>query len=413
LKILLVSNHYYDRGGDCTYLFALKKLLEEKGHKVIIFSMHHPHNFNSEYSKYFVSYINYAAEVKKNSLYSGLKVLHRSLYSLEARRKIERLLNEEDIDIVHIQSLHHHLTHSILFPIKKHKIPIVWTLHDYALVCPNTLFLCQGEVCERCKKNKYYWAIIRRCKKGSLGASMVAMIETIIHRIMNIRNLVDLFITPSEFMKNKLIGYGFDNDKIVCVNNFIDFVFNEQSEDKDGYYLYIGRLSGEKGIKTLIDAAVKSGSGKLKIVGDGELKDEIVSYVKAKGGDDIIEFLGHKDHDTVMDLLSKCLFMVMPSECYENFPYAVLEAFSCGKPVVGSRIGGIPELVKDNETGVTFEAGNSEDLSTKIKYLLSHPDELKRMGKNSRSFIKQHMSKEKHYSKLMEIYEHVIKNSNS
>ncbi|MBI5056314.1 MAG: glycosyltransferase family 4 protein [Nitrospirae bacterium] len=411
MKILHISNFYYDRGGDCTHLFSMMDLLGKKGHKNIAFSMRHPQNFDSEYSKYFISYINYVDELKNKNLLAGARVLYRSIYSLEAKKNIEKLINEEKPDIAHIQSLHHYITHSILYPLKKNNIPVVWTLHDFAFICPNTNFTCSGKVCEKCKISKLYWPIITRCKKNSLGASTVAALETLVHRIMKVSDMVDVFITPSEFLRNKLIEYGFDQNRIKCLNNFMDFSTDSKEEGSDDYYAYIGRLVEGKGIKLLIDAAIKSNAGILKIVGDGPLKGDLMSYVQQRKAGSRILFLGHKSHDEVMRFLKRSRFMVLPSEWYENFPYSVIEAFACGKAVIGARLGGIPELVRDNVTGLTFEPGNSDDLRAKIEYLISNPDKAAQMGANARQFVEQELSSEKHYQKLMEIYDCLINKS--
>ncbi len=412
MKILLVNNFYYNRGGDCTYLFSLKKVLEKKGHKVIILSMHHPLNFESEYSKYFVGYINYVEEIEKKNLFSGAKVLSRTVYSLEAKKNLERLIEKERPDIAHLQNIHHHITPSIFYPLKKHNIPIVWTLHDYTIICPNTSFFSQGKICEKCKKARYLWPPIIRCKKSSFLASTVAVIENAMHRLMRVYDLVDVFIAPSKFLKNKFIEYGFEENKILCLNYPIDIDQGDNNIVPGNYYLYVGRISEEKGIKTLIDAAVKASergnTEKLKIVGDGSLKEAMVSYADSKDKGKIIEFLGHKSRDEVIELIKSSRFVVVPSEWYENFPFSILEAFACEKPVIGSRIGGIPELVKDNETGLTFEMGDSDDLSSKIEYLGNHVDKAIEMGKNAGVFVKQELNAETHYQKLMEIYKKVI-----
>ncbi len=269
MKILLVNNFYYNRGGDCTYLFSLKSLLEKKGHKVIIFSMHHPENFESEYSKYFVSHINYAEMVKNKSLSSGIRVLFRSIYSIEAKRKLETLIEEERPDIAHLNNIRQHVTTSILTTLKKSRIPVVWTLHDYQIICPNISFLAKGEICERCKKRKYYWPIIVRCKKESFLASTMAAMEHSAQMIMKMYDSVDVFISPSNFLKNKLIEYGLDKDRIMCLNNFNDLDESTATGGAGDYYIYVGRLERVKGVKTLIDAALKLKTGRLKIVGDG------------------------------------------------------------------------------------------------------------------------------------------------
>jgi glycosyltransferase involved in cell wall biosynthesis len=406
MKILLVNNFFYNRGGDCTYMFSLKKLLEEKGHKVMVFSMDHPRNFHSEYSDYFVSYINYDEEVKNVNLSSGINVLKRTVYSREAKKKIEGLLKHDKPDIVHLQNIHHHITPSVFYPIKKYKIPLVWTLHDYTVICPNTSFLSHGRVCEKCKKRKYYWSPIVKCKKNSLVASTMAAIETTLHRIMGVNKLVDAFITPSEFLRNKLIEYGFNKERIVCVNNFSNVDLMNKRNNPGDYYLYVGRITEEKGIKTLIDAAIAASIGRLKIVGEGPLKESMISYVDVNNGRNI-EFLGQKSHDEVMELIRGSTFVVVPSEWYENYPFAVLEAFSCGKPVIGSRIGGIPELIKDTERGLIFETGDSTDLIATIKYLLNNPDIIAEMGRNAEEYLRQELNGERHYKEIIRIYKKV------
>jgi glycosyltransferase involved in cell wall biosynthesis len=408
MKILLVNNFYYNRGGDCTYLFSLKNLLERKGHKVIVFSMHHPQNFDSEYSEYFVSYINYADMAKSKSLSSGLKVLFRSIYSLEAKRKMEALIEKERPDIAHLNNIRQHVTTSILPVLKKNRIPIVWTLHDYQLICPNISFLSGGKICERCKKRKYFWPMLVRCKKGSFLASIMAAVEHSVQMFSGVYNIVDFFITPSEFLRSKLVEYGVKADKIICLNNFIDSGQCNENVTEGAYCLYVGRLDREKGVRTLIDAAMQLKTVSLKIVGDGSLGEELESYVDSENRNGKIEFLGHRSHEDVMALIRNCMFLVLPSEWYENFPYAILEAFACGKPVIGSRTGGIPELVRDNETGLTFEMGNSDDLSSKMKYLMNNQSAALKMGRNARTYMEQELGPEKHYKKLMGIYKKTV-----
>lgn len=412
MKILLINNFYYYRGGDCTYLFSLKKLLEEKGHKVIIFSMNHPQNFYSEYSPYFVSYINYAEEIKNKSIYSGIKVLFRSIYCAEARRNIEKLIIDTKPDLVHLNNIRHHITPSILRPLKNHNIPVVWTLHDYQLICPNISFIAGGRICEKCKKRKYFWSIFTRCKKNSFLASAMATIEHTVQIITKAYDSVDVFICPSVFLKNKFIKYDFQSEKLILLNHFINVDCDCEDAPLGDYLLYVGRLSEEKGVKTLIDAVINIESCKLKIVGDGPLKEDLILYVKSKNADNNIEFLGYKNHTDVTKLLKKCKFLIVPSEWYEVTGLVILEAYACGKPVIGSRIGGIPEFIRDNETGLTFEPQNSYDLSSKIDFLMKNPDKIKKMGKAALSFTKQNLSSEKHYEKLMEIYKNTIaKNS--
>ena len=427
MKILLVNNFYYNRGGDCTYLFALKTILKEHQNQVSIFSMNHPQNFQTDFSKYFVSYINYEEEVKSKTISSGFKVAKRTIYSTEAKRKIEELIRNERPDVAHIQNIHHHITPSIFKCLKDHNIPIIWTLHDYTVICPNTSFLADGEICEKCKKKKYFWPSIVKCKKKSFAASTMAALEASVHAMMKFYDYVDFFIAPSEFMRDKLQEYGIRPEKIVHLNNFtcfadIDIDIENKSEEK--YFMYLGRLADEKGIRTLIDASIKafadpeSSNGiinnyKLKIIGDGPIKRREMSYVKSKGAGNIIQFLGHKSHDEAMQLLKGSEFLIIPSEWYENFPYAVLEAFSMRKPVIASRIGGITELVKNWKTGLLFEPGNSDMLSMKINFLLKHPEKSRDLGTNAKAFMAGDINPENHYLKLMEVYNRAISMKNS
>ena len=425
MNILLINNFYYNRGGDCTYLFSLKDILQENGHEISILSMHHPLSFKSEFSKYFVSYINYEEEIKSTTLLSGLKVFKRTIYSREAKSRIEELIKDQKPDIAHIQNIHHHITPSIFSVLKKHHIPIIWTLHDYTIICPNTSFLCRGAICERCKKRKYFWPILMRCKKYSLLASTMAAIEATIHRTMKLYRHVDFYIAPSKFLQNKFIEYGFNKEKILNLNNFNCSVdcYAESIKEKDvkeNYFMYLGRLSEEKGVMTLIDASIKifskerasngeENNYKLKIVGDGPLKDTMESYIISRGVEDRIELVGHKTHNEAIAMLKYCKFLVLPSKTYENFPYSILEAFAMGKPVIGSRIGGIPELVKNWDTGLLFDPGSHEMLALKINFLIKHPEKAEAMGQNAKEYITGDISARNHYLRLMEIYSRAIK----
>ncbi len=408
---MLVNNYYYYRGGDCTYLFSLKKILEEKGHKVSIFTMHHPQNHDSDYSDFFVSYINYEEEIKKVNVASGIKVLKRTIYSKEAKRKIAELIKAEKPDIAHIQNVHHHITPSIFYALKKHNIPIIWTLHDYTMLCPNTSFLSHGEICEKCKKSRYFWSSIQRCKKNSFSASTMAALESTIHRMMNLRNMVDVFIAPSIFLRQKFLEYGFRKNKVKHLDLFTDIVPLEKVEESDDYYMYVGRISEEKGIYTLIDVALEVGLSKLKIVGSGPLLNQVTEYAASRDKNNIIEFMGYKNRDDLIELYKRCKFIVVPSEWYETSGLIIFEAFSCGRPVIGSRIGGIPELIKDTERGLVFESRDEKDLAAAIKYMLNNPDLVEEMGSNAKDFVKQEMGPEEHYKKLMKIYKGVLQNA--
>ena len=233
------------------------------------------------------------------------------------------------------------------------------------------------------------------------------------HKILRIYDLVDVFISPSRFLKDKLQAMGFKG-RIEVLSNFInpaDFVPKYEAVEQS--ICYVGRLSKEKGVATLIEA-VKGLDVTLKIIGDGPLREnlELGSWSSEEKSSNSelqtnIQFLGYKTGDELKDKIKKSMFLVIPSENYENNPRSVIEAFALGKPVVGARIGGIPELIKDHETGLTFEPGNVEDLREKIDYMVNHPDKVIEMGRNARRFVEKELNAEKHYERLMEVYQSV------
>jgi glycosyltransferase involved in cell wall biosynthesis len=389
-------------------MFALKKLLESKGHEVMIFSMHHPKNYRSDYEKYFVSYIDYAEEIKNKTISTAIKVLRRSVFSIEAKKKIRLLIEERRPDIVHLQNIHHHITPSILYEIKKYNIPIVWTLHDYTIICPNTSFLAGGSICEKCKKHKYYWPLITRCKKNSFSASAMAAIETICHRIMRVYDMVDIFVSPSIFLRDKFIEYGFSKEKIVHVDHFIDYPLVNEVVAPQNYYLYVGRLSEEKGVKSLIKAAIRIDKSKLKVAGGGPLYEDLLKYVKDIDKANRIEFLGHKSRMELLELYKHCKFLVVPSEWYENSGLIIFEAFACGKPVIGANIGGIPELVRNKERGIIYPTGDVDELYKAISWMLDNPEMVSAMGKNALHFLNNSLTPEIHYNKIVDIYNKLL-----
>jgi len=405
MKIMQVNSFYYNRGGDCTHMFATGKMLEKYGHTVVYFSMQHPLNFASPYSKYWPTHIDYKEALRVKNLLTISRVLLRTVYSFEAKKRIAAMLDAEKPDVVHLHNILHHITPSILGEIRKKRIPIVWTLHDYTIICPNTFFLSDrnGVICEACKSGRFYMAPIKRCKKNSLGASLVAMTENYIHRILCIYRYVDLFLSPSEFLRKKFEEHGMGN-RIITLNNFIDINAVMPTYSHKNYAIYAGRLTNIKGVGTLIKVAASISGLKIKIVGDGELKGVLS---RQAGGN--VEFLGLKSKAAVQELIAGAMFVFVPSECYENFPYAVLEPMAQGKSVIGARIGGIPELIEDGVTGILFKSGDYEDLREKTLYMLRNKDAMVKMGEQARKCVEEHFSEKNHYEQLIGHYQRLIK----
>jgi glycosyltransferase involved in cell wall biosynthesis len=404
MKILLGNKFFYLKGGSEYIFFDTAEYLKAKGHKVIFFSMEHPKNIFSSSPRYFISNVDYESGGFGSRIKNSLDVL----YSFEAKRKIIDLIEKEKPDIAHLHNIYHQISPSILHGLKRFNVPVVLTLHDYKMVCPSYLMLYDGEICEACRNKRYYNCFLKGCTKDSRAKSLLSTIEMYLHHnILHIYDLVDIFISPSRFLKNKLEEMGFKK-KIIHLPNFIrqeEFIPCYEWQDKA--IVYFGRLSAEKGIFTLIDAVKKIKTLTLKIIGEGPVEKDIKVKINKEGIGNAI-LLGYKTKEELGREIANSMFVVLPSEWYENNPRSVIEGFAYGKPIVGSRIGGIVEMVKDNVTGLTFEPGNPEDLRMKIEYLMGNPDKIKEMGKSARLAAEKEFSSQRHYDGLMETYNHAI-----
>ena len=408
MKILLINTFLYRRGGDCTYMFSLGELLKSKGHEVFYWGMKHPQNIIHEYEEYFPQYIDYVEMNANKNPINALKVLTRSIYSIEAKKKLRLFLNIIKPDIIHLNNIHAHLTPSIIDEIIKHNIGLVWTLHDCKLLCPNSIFLSNKGYCEKCLGSKFYQCILNKCKKNSFMASVVATIEAYIHLFfLNIPQKVDYFIVSSKELYKKLIESGYSRNKLCKIKYFKNFKNKLSVVKKRSYCMFIGNLHYGKGVKTLLRAAIGYPEIKFKIVGDGILFRDIeleININKIKN----VKLLGYvKD---VGKIFNDCNFVIVPSECFENFPYVIIEANLHGKPVIGSNIGGIPEMITNYENGILFKSGDYLDLGEKIKYLFERPKLSAKMGKKAYNLTLKEYNSEIHYQNIIKIYNKAINN---
>lgn len=408
MRVLIVQTYHYFRGGDATYGFSLANLLRKNGHQVNFLGMKHPLNLPCEDEKFFVDYIDFREANANKNIINGIKVLSRSIYSTHVREKFKEIIRDKKPDIIHIQNLHGHITPSILLEAKKQNIPVVMTLHDYKFICPNTHLLSHGEICESCEGEKFYNCLIKRCKKSSYSASFVAVLEAYSHKLIGIKNLVDIYISPSEFLKNKFIQYGWKENRIEVINNFlISERFNNSSKTNSNYVLYLGQLEPWKGVSTLLKAAMELPQINFKLLGNGSFKDELI---KRKGDYALnnVEFEGFKTGEELNQIIQKASIVVVPSECYENYPYSIMEAMAFGKPVIASNIGGIPELVTNNRTGNLFEKGNFIELKYKISNLCNDKKRLLEYGQNAFEFASNNLNEDLFYSRIIKIYNNLL-----
>ena len=406
MKILMVNKFYYIKGGSETYYFSLKNLLEKNGHEVIDFSMEDEKNFESKYSKFFVEGIDYN---KKQSIIAKIKAGLKIIYSFEAKRKLEKLIKETKPDIAHLHIFQHQLSLSILDVLKKYNIPIVYTAHDLKMICPNYKMLTHGEICERCKNSKYYNCLKYKCLKDSTVKSAIGMMEAYINKWRKAYDKIDYIITPSKFYKDKFIEFGINPNKVFHIPNFLDTKKVEFDElEKEKYFLYFGRLSEEKGVITLIKS-MKGINATLKIVGTGPLKDEIQNYIKNNECENI-EVLGFKSGRELNTIVANSRAVILPSEWYENGPYSAIESLKLKRPLIGSDLGGIPELIDEGENGYVFKHGNIEDLYEKLCKIQDLSDEkIKQMQQKSYEKFQKEYIDTIHYEKLDKIYNRLVK----
>lgn len=405
MKVLAANKFHFIMGGAERYFFDLARIMESKGHMVAPFAMQHERNSPCEHSDLFVSNVSFDGAA---SVWGKLVTACRVLYSVEARRKIEALADRIRPDVAHLHNIAHQLSPSIIYGLKAKGVPVVQTLHDHKLICPNYQMFVHGEVCERCRRWRYLNACIHRCMHGSLGWSALVCLEAYVHKILgSYARHVDLFIAPSVSLMRRMIAHGVDPGKIVHLPYSIVLDDYRPCFESDGYGICFGRLSPGKGLETLVAAAAKARDVSIKIVGDGPLAP-LLSETAERGRLANVEFTGYRGGAELRALISRAAFVIVASECYENSPLAVYEAMALGKATVGSRIGGIPELVEDGETGVLFEPGDPDGLSARLRELAGDGQRALTMGRAGRSRLETEFGPERHYERIMSIYERVV-----
>lgn len=402
MKILLVNKFHYLKGGSEKYYFELGELLKEKGHDVAYFSMYDEKNISTGDKEYFVKPI----DLNNGSKLKALDVI----YSKENEKKMIEALDDFKPDIVHLNNFQRQLSASIVKAIKKRNIPIVFTAHDVQAICPAITMLDGNmNICEACMGGKYKNCTKKTCIKNSKMKSLLGTIEGYYYRNKKIyKNKIDYIITPSEFYRIKFIKDGISENKIKAIHNSIDVdKYNVETTD-EGFALYFGRLSKEKGILNLIEAFSKLDVGKLYIAGEGPEKENIIEFIYKNKLDDRIKLLGFLNSTQMTEQIKKCKFVVVPSIWYENCPYSILETLAIGKPIIGANIGGIPELVNNNENGYIYDCNDIDELSKRMKNLFEKDDLVKTFSNKSKELAKTLYTKENYYNELIEIYNSLI-----
>lgn len=396
MRILIVNKFYYLRGGDCMAAISLKEMLEQKGHVVAVFSMEYPLNWESDWKQYFPSEVDFSS----NTIKGKLKAFERLFCSREVKVKLQRLIKDFNPDIIHLHNVHSYLSPLVAQVAYQLNKKVVWTLHDYKLICPSYSCLRDNQVCELCYKNKFN-VLKFRCLKHSTVASLLALLEAFFWNQKRLQKYTGCFIAPSMFLKKKMISAGFNTSQIKVIHNahYLKDKENVNCTDIGNYYCYVGRMSPEKGIDNLVSVASKLPYN-LKIIGSGELFDPLKSKYS---NCDNIEFLGQLDHDKVIEILRYARFSILPSVCYENNPFSIIESLCVGTPVLGANIGGIPELIEDGVNGILFDPYDKDSLENAIyKGIRQFISTYDRQVIKERALIK--FSPDNYYNQLIEIY---------
>jgi len=382
MKVLLVHNQYQIPGGEEVVFEQERELLEQEGHEVLTYCRS---NFEAED-------------------YNGLRrlALVRNIsWSVDTKVELARLLREQKPDVVHVHNTFMMMSPSVFAACREAGVPVVQTLHNYRMFCPAANFIREGKVCEECSEYGLLSGVRHGCYRDSSAATATVALMIEVQRQR--KAYADLYVALSEFSRQKFIANGIPSGKLCVKPNFVHPDPGERELDGN-YAIYAGRLSEEKGLETLLDAWRQLRCDiPLLIVGDGPLLAPLQERA-ANLGLAGVSFLGRLPRAKTQAAVKAARFFVAPSQCYENFPMGIAEAFACGVPVICSRLGGMQELVEDTHTGLHFTAGNASDLANKVQWAWSHPEQMRNMGKQARREYEEKYTAGKNYPLLMAIY---------
>ena len=402
-SVLLCNKYFTVRGGADRVFFDTLTLLEKRGHRVIPFSVQTPDARPTPYARHFAANPRWAA-TRASGVAERLAAFGQGVYNHEVAEAVRRVIREERPDIVHVHNLHYELTPAVLRAAHRAGLPVVMTIHDVRVLCPNGYMFTHGAICERCLGGRYYHAVFQRCIRDSIQGSLLGAASAYFAGLIGIwERDVDLYLIPGRFHLNKYVAAGFDPKKLVHLPNFVDASLYQPAHEPGQYLLYLGYVVRQKGILTLIDAMRQRPMVPLRIVGTGPGLDEARQRVAHHGLADV-HFDGFKSGDDLWEAIRGAIAVVIPSECYENAPMAILESYALGKPVIGARSGGIPEAIVDGETGYLFDPGNVDQLADRLRAISGAPNHAHAMGQRGRALVEAKYSPEAHYQQLIAAY---------
>ena len=401
MKILYANKFFFLNGGSETVMFQEREYMLNHGVEVVDFSMRDQRNFESAYAEYFINPVSY----REGPLATRARAARSFVHSPEAVEKITELARKTKPDLAHLHNIYHQLTPSIIPALKKLGIKVVMTLHDGKLACPAYLMLNKGKPCLDCQGKNFYLPLTRNCQNSRLQGALLTA-EAYYHKWKKSYDKVDAFITPSQFLAD-VVEPRTGKERLKVLRNGIDMRKYTPSWEDENYILYLGRLSGEKGVQTLINAHAKMSLTKqppLVIVGTGPLEQALRTSAPQN-----VTFTGYCSGETLWNYIRKASCLVIPSEWYENCSMTVIEAMTMGKPVIGSRMGGIPEQVEDGINGFLCEPWNADDFASALDKVMASPELRREMGRAGRRKAEEKYNLEVHNRELLKIYENLLK----
>ncbi len=387
MRILLIHDFYQQFGGEDAAVLADKTLLESHGQEVVLYTREN-------------------SEIRDFTLFDKLTLPAQAIYSWRTRQDLAKIIKQRRPDVAYVHNFLPLISPSVYHLLYSLHVPIIQVIHDFRFFCPNGWFFTQGQVCERCKGGNYLNAVRFRCYRDSYLSSAIVASSIGLNRLGGMLEKIDAFVCLTNFLKQKLLEAGIRQEKIFVKPNFIDASQITPAYGQGEYAIFLGRLSREKGIWTLIRAFQQLKGISLKIVGTGPMEAELRRFLIENDVTNV-EIVGFKSGKEKWQLLAKSMFVVLPSEWYETFGLVILEAYAVGKPVLASRMGSLPHVVREGKSGLLFAAGESKDLAEKIGHMSNNPEEREAMGRYGRTLVETEYGPRKNYELLMEICERI------
>jgi glycosyltransferase involved in cell wall biosynthesis len=401
MRILFCNKYNYPFSGTEVYLFEAMELMRSKGHEVALFSMTDSRGSPTAYDRYFVPHIDFK---EQGGWFHKAALAARAIYSREARRRIRAMIADFRPDVAHVRNIYHHLSPSILWELKRQKVPVVYHLNDFKVLCASYNLVLRGEACEACKGGKFWHALKEKCYPG-WGARVTLVADAYFHKwVGTYRKCVDCFLAPSKFVRDKFVEQGWDPKKFEVLPHFQPVKAVRERSVENAPLLYFGRLSPEKGVDDLLHAMQRLPSLRLMVAGDGPERHRLEQLAAGLGLANV-EFAGQIRGAELERAIAGSRFTVLPSHAYETLGKTILESYAEGRAVVATDLGSRRELVQAGKTGILYKTGNVEELVSAIQFLSSQPELADKMGQEGREQVRQKYTPEAHYQSLIGLYE--------